>query len=83
MHDPTEAARRQLLVEINAAPLPRDHLEARHGRVWSPCQMYQEFEVLAFRAPLVVVRRRSDGLLGSLLFQHEPRQYFSFKPHCR
>ena len=31
-------------------------------------------------SPLVVVRRRSDGVRGSLMFQHNPRFYFSFTP---
>ena len=39
------------------------------------------FEVLGFMAPLVVVRRRSDGRKGSLEFQHSPRLYYSFRPH--
>ena len=32
-------------------------------------------------APLVVVRRKSDGVKGSLMFQHSPRFYFGFEPH--
>jgi hypothetical protein len=36
-------------------------------------------EVLGFAAPFVVVRRRTDQKLGSLLFQHHPRLYFDFK----
>jgi hypothetical protein len=34
-----------------------------------------------FKAPLVVVRRKSDGKKGSLEFQHQPRFYFGFSPH--
>jgi hypothetical protein len=30
-------------------------------------------------APFVVVRRRSDGQEGSLMFQHWPRYYFLFE----
>jgi hypothetical protein len=37
--------------------------------------------VIGFMAPLVVVRRRSDGKKGSLEFQHSPRHYFGFSPH--
>ncbi len=33
-----------------------------------------------FLAPFVVVRRKADGQLGSLEFQHEPRLYFHFEP---
>jgi hypothetical protein len=80
MFDPTEAARRQLVAEINAMPWPREHLEARYGQVWDPHQLKLEFEVIGFRAPFVVARRRSDGVLGSLMFQNEPRLYFSFEP---
>jgi hypothetical protein len=32
-------------------------------------------------APLVVVRRKPDGVKGSLEFQHNPRLYFTFRPH--
>jgi hypothetical protein len=31
--------------------------------------------------PLVVVRRKADGVKGSLEFQHNPRLYFTFRPH--
>ena len=39
------------------------------------------FDVLGFAAPLVVVRRKPDGKLGSLLFRHHPRYYFAFQEH--
>jgi hypothetical protein len=42
--------------------------------------LQEEFEVLGFVAPFVVVRRKSDGQKGSLMFQHRPRFYFSFRP---
>ena len=32
-------------------------------------------------APLVVVRRKADGMKGSLEFQHHPRLYFKWAPH--
>lgn len=81
MHDPTEHVRRELLVEINAEPGSREYLEARHGPVWDTGQLAQDFEVLGFMAPVVVVRRRFDGVKGSLFFQHHPRFYFGFEPH--
>ena len=49
--------------------------------MWSTDQLSDDFEVLGFMAPLVVVRRRSDGRKGSLEFQHGPRFYFNFQPH--
>jgi SNF2 family DNA or RNA helicase len=37
------------------------------------------FEVLAFCAPWTVVKRRADGVTGSLEFQHVPRLYWGFQ----
>ena len=74
--DPTEGARRRLVVQINSHAMDRAGLEARHGRVWDAVEPARDFEVLGFAAPFVVVRRRTDQKLGSLLFQHRPRFYF-------
>lgn len=81
MSDPTESTRRRMLAEINAAPGSREHLEAEHGQVWDTAQLQVEFEILGFMAPLIVVRRKSDGVKGSLMFQSSPRFYFGFEPH--
>ena len=78
MTDPTEETRRKLLAEINAQPGSREYLEAKHGQVWDTQQLSEDYEVLGFAAPLVVVRRKSDGQKGSLMFQVSPRFYFSF-----
>ncbi len=80
MSDPTESARRERLAEINAEPGSREALEAQYGQVWDTQELGQDYEVLGFSAPLVVVKRRSDGVRGSLEFQHNPRFYFSFRP---
>jgi len=58
----------------------RERLEADYGKVWDTDQLREEFEVVGFLAPLVVVRRKSDGVRGSLMFQHNPRFYFRFQP---
>ena len=79
MTDPTEAIRRQQVAQINAQPGTREYLEAKHGQVWDTSELQQEFDVLGFLAPYVVVRRRSDGAKGSVMFQHSPRLYFSFE----
>ena len=81
MNDPTETIRRERLVEINAVPGSREALEAKHGQVWDTDQMMEEFQVIGFMAPICVVMRRSDGVKGSVEFQHSPRYYFSFQPH--
>ncbi len=73
-----DAARRSRLVEINASPHSRDELEQAFGEVWNTEELARDFVVVGFLAPLVVARRRRDGALGSLEFQHAPRYYFSF-----
>ena len=83
MSDPTETIRREMVAEINAEPGSREYLEAKHGKVWSTSELQDEFEALGFMAPLIVVRRRSDGVKGSLTFQHSPRFYFDFEPHTK
>ena len=79
MHDPTETIRREQVAEINAEPGSREALEAQHGQVWDTTQMQQDFLVQGFLAPYITVRRRSDGVRGTLKFQHQPRFYFGFQ----
>jgi hypothetical protein len=75
-NDPTEQARRDLLDEM-----PAECVAAigRSERVWDRDAMTAEFEVIGFLAPFVIVRRRSDGKKGSLMFTHRPRYYFGFE----
>jgi hypothetical protein len=80
MSDPTESLRRERLAEINADPGSREALVAQYGQVWDTNELRRDFDVLGFAAPLVVVRRKPDGVRGSLEFQHSPRFYFSFQP---
>ena len=79
MIDETETIRRQLLVEINSEPGSRAALEAQYGQVWATQELSQDFEVIGFMAPFVVVKRKADGVKGSLSFQHSPRFYFGFQ----
>ena len=79
MSDDTEPFRRQRLIEINAQPGSREALEAQHGQVWNADELSQDFEVIGFMAPFV--HRKSDGVKGSLEFQHSPRFYFNFSTH--
>ena len=81
MNDDTETIRRLQLVEINAQPGSREALEAEHGQVWDTQQLRQDFNIEGFLAPYVVVRRKSDGQRGSLMFQHNPRLFFAFEPY--
>ena len=78
MSDESEQIRRVRLAAINADPKDRTALEAAHGPVWDTRELARDFVIVGFLAPLVVVRRRADGVLGSLEFQHAPRYYFGF-----
>jgi hypothetical protein len=78
MTDPTEQIRRERLAEINNDPSSHESLEATHGPIWTTDDLRRDFDVIGFAAPLVVVRRKADGKLGSLEFQHQPRFYFNF-----
>lgn len=77
--DPTEEIRRQRLIEINTSLGGRELLETRHGQVWNTEELARDFVVIGFLSPLVVVRRKADGVQGSLEFQHSPRFYFNFQ----
>ncbi len=79
MMDQTEATRRELAQQLNSEPGTRETLEARYGQVWDTEQLQQDFDVIGFRAPFVIVRRKTDNIGGSLLFQHDPRFYFQFE----
>ena len=76
--DATEAARRRRLAELDAGD-GRPELERRHGTVWDSAELANAFEVVGFMAPFVVARRKADGRLGSLEFQHSPRFYFNWQ----
>ena len=80
MSDPTEAIRRLQIAEINAVPGSREYLEGKHGQVWDTSELQEDFQALGFMAPYVIVRRKADGVRGSLLFQGNPRFYFGFQP---
>ena len=81
MGDPTEATRRALVSQINNNATVRQDLEERHGTVYDTEEMREHFEAIGFAAPFIVVRRRSDGAKGSLMFQHSPRLYWGFNAH--
>lgn len=80
MADQTETIRRAMTAAINAEPGSREDLEARFVDVYDTQQLQETFTVLGFCAPFCVVARKSDGVRGSIMFQHDPRFYHSFKP---
>ena len=61
----------------------REHFEVEYGvgNVWDTDELTEEFVVICFAAPLVVVQRRSDGVEGTMSFCHRPRYYYNFRPN--
>ena len=57
---------------------PQADLADEKGQTWTTEELTRDFEVTGFAAPFVVVRRRSDGKVGSLEFTHSPRVYFGW-----
>jgi hypothetical protein len=43
-------------------------------------QMQEQYEVLGFAYYMCVVKRKSDGVKGTLDFDHSPRVYYNFQP---
>ena len=82
----SEFVRRNGTADINGAVQSEDkdqerkRLEAENGQVWSGDELRRDFEVIGFCAPCVSVRRRSDGVKGSMFFQNNPRLYWGFEP---
>jgi hypothetical protein len=78
MNDSTEAARREML----AAGQPAADLAAEKEQTWTTAELQRDFNVLAFAAPFVMVRRISDRKLGSLEFargEDGERRYFDWR----
>jgi hypothetical protein len=74
MTDPTEEVRRSLQEMVNSGEIQPE------GQTWTTEGLRKEFEVLGFLAPFVRVRRKSDGVMGMMMFRHAPRVYFDFEP---
>jgi len=72
-------ARREMVRQINSEPGEREAMEAKHGQVWDTSELQRDYSVERFAAPFIVVRRKEDGVRGSLMFQHHPRYYYNFK----
>ena len=84
MTDATETYRRAAVQAINAhAPQGDDAravLTEEFGQVWDTTEVQRDYKVLGIMAPFILARRKSDGVLGTMLFQHNPRFYYSFEP---
>ncbi len=47
-------------------------------QTWDTTQLQEDFSVIGFSAPYVVVIRKADGVKGTLEFIHALRVYFDF-----
>ena len=56
---------------------PTDDIPIRKG--WNTQELQEDFEVLGFAYGICVVKRRSDGVKGTLDFDHSPRLYYNFQ----
>lgn len=74
MIDPTEEVRRALIAEGQP-----ERAAASATKHWTTSELGEEFTVLAFAAPFVLVMRKSDNVKGTLQFTHSPRLYFNFE----
>ncbi len=54
-------------------------LPAEGEQSWDTKQLQEDFNVLSFAAPYVIVVRKSDLVEGTLQFNHSPRVYFNFQ----
>lgn len=71
MIDLFELKRREMLANVQ-----QDCANATQH--WTTEEIRREFEVLGFAAPLVAVRRKTDGVEGTFEFTHSPRLYFNW-----
>lgn len=85
--DPTEGIRRAMVASINSeatdsTDADRQRLENEHGKdnVWNTQELSARFEVIGFMAPFCVVKDKTTGKKGSVMFQHMPRFYFGYQP---
>jgi len=86
MSDPTEDIRRHAVNVLNSDVKSNDpndervRLEEIYGQIWDTSELTRDFEVKAFLAPFVSVKKKDTGENGTMLFQHFPRFYFKFNP---
>lgn len=78
--DKTAAARMKMIADGE----PEKQLASvAHGRMWTKDELQADFEVQGFLAPFVIVKRKADNRVGSMMFANKPdgnRVYFNFEP---
>lgn len=78
-YDPTEVIRKEIETVLDTNTTMVVAVAEANGGAMTTAEMTALYDVLGFLSPFVVVRRKSDGKKGSLMFTHDPRRYFSFK----
>mgnify|MGYP007067075942 FL=1 len=58
--------------------MTKDELKRIYDEVLTTSEAIERYEFIAFCAPFVEVRRKTDNQIGTLEFQHSPRFYFKF-----
>lgn len=87
MKDETQTVRQIMTTIVNASvesldnEKERQRLTKEYGPVWNTQELQNDFEVLGFMAPFVIVRNRNSltNEKGTLMFQHSPRFYFNYR----
>lgn len=69
---------RMNLIALGVPEAELEAVQATGGQTWDTDQLRADYEVLGFMAPFVVVKRRADGVKGTLMFTHHPRFYYGF-----
>ena len=47
---------------------------------YTTAELREEFDVLGFSMGYVVLKRKADGQVGSMQFDHAPRVYYGWVP---
>ena len=55
-----------------------EQLIEKYSEVWDTSELQRDFTVHSFLAPSVSVTRKTDGVKGTMWFQHSPRFYYDF-----
>ena len=58
----------------------REELQEKYGEVLNTDEATEKYSFQSFLAPFAFVTRKSDGVKGTVQFQHHPRFYFNFQP---
>jgi len=72
--DSTEDLRREM-IEMSYPQAVSEKATQR----WNTLELQRDFIVHSFSAPFVIVTRKRDNAIGSMMFTHSPREYFDFK----